>query len=442
MKSIFLKKGVILIMEMIHQAEKFSSFGAFNGFPFLLSEKTEYLSEANSGICTESKKSIVPSGRELETTVNHYWNLGSVELSFAIKTTAAPEAYETGFAYDEDLNNSAGPTDDNQVFIGYEVVRSTDEEPHPPQSRIFKEVTGEKEIQFLDEDGIIVGSGREYSSCILSDEPDFYMPITVQPENTGAFVITTDSGVASYFENDSDFGSCSKFKMNMMLDFGKQLFDENGDEWNNIEYCSFPVTGYIVPKQDWEFEIKGSKAKGFYYEYPFNETVKNNNETFNRKIFRKQIISKAFPPKFISDDQDNELLDEPLPSESSEYVKTNSYSSVIGGSSGEQEPVQSVILNGAAERKMSNNYRSSQREVPRGAVYNKNAIEANQRNSLAFSGSRRYDKRKAPNALDKRFGPTKKIRGVDGKIRPATCTGLPSPHTQPKPNWTWSVKLD
>ena len=86
MKSIFLKKGVILIMEMIHQAEKFSSFGAFNGFPFLLSEKTEYLSEANSGICTESKKSIVPSGRELETTVNHYWNLGSVELSFAIKT--------------------------------------------------------------------------------------------------------------------------------------------------------------------------------------------------------------------------------------------------------------------------------------------------------------------------------------------------------------------
>jgi hypothetical protein len=295
-------------------AEKFSCVGQFNGFPFLLKEKPSYITGEGIGMT---------GTRALQSTVNHYWNLQSIEAEFVIKTITVPAGYESGFAY----ATGAGQVGENLstghvVGVEYEIVDSFFESGFEPSDRQYFETTGESENLTVDNYGLINGSGSGYASCFVSKEPNFYVPITIQPDNTGAFLITNESGVAEYFQGLSDYGNYEKFEMNMMFDYGNQTSDEVGGEFNNIEYYSFPQTGYIIPKQGWSFEIEASKVKGFYYEYEYIEpdSVKPQGGL---------VINKNNPMKFIDSRQGTNLIGEPLPGGSSQYIDTRDQNGLV-----------------------------------------------------------------------------------------------------------------
>jgi hypothetical protein len=180
---------------------------------------------------------------------------------------------------------------------------------------MFKEKTGEFETQALDANNLIKGSGSEHMSCFASSQ-DYCIPLNIQPKNTGAFIITLDSGVAEYFSSQSSYSSqINKFELNMLFDMGINFSDEIGGEFNNIEYFSFTRTGYLVPADGWNFSVKASKVKGIYYNYEYKKphpNVPKSNISF--------IPPKGANPKFIDNrSNDNILLDEPISGNGSTY---------------------------------------------------------------------------------------------------------------------------
>lgn len=218
-----------------------------------------------------------------EVVSNNFWNLACIEVDFVIETLKAPAGYITGYCFDSEGSSQAGL---QRVSMDYEVVNSFNEEGYPPHLRPYRENTGELNIaQNFDSKHVIDGSGRDYSSIwIHGDEVDtydcsMYLPLTIQPENTGAFLITFDSGVAQKVSEHPHYSNnVSGFNCNMMFDYGFLHLDHEGYNRNPIEYNSFVNKAYIVPADGWEFKIIGSKVKGVYYEYPFNPQEREHGD--------------------------------------------------------------------------------------------------------------------------------------------------------------------
>lgn len=237
---------------MPYYSENFSTPGYFNGFPFILSKRENWMN--TSGIKEDEYISA-----------SHYWNLAKLSAKFKIKTTDAPSSYSTGYAYKEGYS----PIDGETVEVEYEVINSVDEGIYPPKMRMAHEITGVSETQSLNSStNLIQGSGENYTSCYVTDEPNFSIPMTIQPSNTGAFVITSDSGVASHFEGLSDFGPKSNFQMELKMDFGSGQYPADTDTQ------AISQTWYIVPALDWAFAVTTGELIGGYYSYP-DEPIKD-----------------------------------------------------------------------------------------------------------------------------------------------------------------------
>lgn len=231
---------------MAYYCEPFTTPGYFNGFPFLLAEREDWLK--TSGI-----------NQTLETTVSHYWNLAKLTAKFKIHTDQKPASYATGFAYKE----GASPNSDQEVVVEYEVVDSVDEALYEPYMRMAPEITGVSEAQSLSSSSnLIQESGNSYTSCYVTDEPNFTIPITIQPSNTGAFVITSESDVADHFAGLSQFGSKSDFEVELKMDWGSGLYPPDVDRQASTQ------TWYIVPAKDWGFTVSTGELVGSYYTYP------------------------------------------------------------------------------------------------------------------------------------------------------------------------------
>lgn len=158
---------------------------------------------------------------------------------------------------------------------------------------------------------LIEGSGALYSSLFWHGKNfgtpmpvDFFAPITIQPANTGAFVITLDSGVANYFESRDDFGSKKPFNCNLMFDYGTDCIDFEGFIRRSPEYYTAPYKGYIIPAKGWDFDVVGSLVKGVYYEYPFNpedriltkipsQNTRSTSNSLDVPVFTHQISGNA-----------------------------------------------------------------------------------------------------------------------------------------------------
>lgn len=296
-----------------YPAIAFKDAGFFNGFPFQLQEKHDYLNVPKDEIGIGSTFSFLPSGivnrsqtgiyvdeskgttrilgnldsledtkstfkplvdkaHERSVAANQYWNLAAIETDWVIKTKNAPSTYDTGYCKNPDGSSSEGM---QLVTEDYEVVESYNEETYPPHLRQYHDPSGDIQFQSINEDGLIVGSGQDFSSCFfLGHDTGYYanafFPLTIQPDNTGAFVITLDEGVANFFEDQAAFGTKSPFNCNMMFDFNIKNKDDEGFQRNAIEYHSFPTKAYIIPAAGWEFEVVCSKVKGIYYQYPLN----------------------------------------------------------------------------------------------------------------------------------------------------------------------------
>ena len=69
--------------EYLYKTEKFTSFGMFNGFPFSLVPKPEYVM---------METGIITGQNDLEVTVNHYWNLAALEVDFVVRTDTVPSS--------------------------------------------------------------------------------------------------------------------------------------------------------------------------------------------------------------------------------------------------------------------------------------------------------------------------------------------------------------
>jgi len=294
--------------EFEYKANKFTTAGYFNGFPIKpTDEKPDHLWGQTLGL---SQKNL-----RKECAVNHYWNLASIETHFVIQTEVAPAPYTTGFVYN---SQSSTPETGQIVTCDYESVNTYNSGSYPPEYRMFPENTGETEVQTLDSNNLVRGSGKKhFSASHIAD--DFYIPLTIQPENTGAFVLTLDSGVAKWFSEQSGYSDqIDKFQCNMLFDMGYAVADDKNAEFNNIEYYSFQSTGYLVPASGWRFSILGSKVKGIYYNYPFKEAYK-----YTPKGKPKFVPPKDVNPKFVKGGGagKNKLLDEPSPGNGSRYDK-------------------------------------------------------------------------------------------------------------------------
>jgi hypothetical protein len=296
-----------------YPAKAFRDIGFFNGFPFLLPENVDYLSSPADEMSVGGELSVLPSGiseryatgiyvdtTENSTTkilggsfnltssnntfkptsvsrpvaANQFWNLACIETDWVIQTRTTPAGYSTGYCYNPD---GVASTEGLQLVTqDFEVVESYSFKSFPPHLRQYIDATGDSaETQSIDENHIIQGSGASFSSCFFLGQDtgsyaNAFFPLTIQPENTGAFVITLDQGVSDYFDSNSDFGSSKAFNCNMMFDFNIRSKDEEGFERNAIEYHSFPTKAYIIPAAGWEFDVICSKVKGIYYQYPFN----------------------------------------------------------------------------------------------------------------------------------------------------------------------------
>lgn len=236
-------------------AERFNAMGYFNGFPFLLTPKEDWmLSPGVSGDVFQ-----------LEVAANNFWNIAAVDCYFKIDTMQQPAGYETGYAYDKDESPSPHQ---NNIQAYFEVVNSYNEELFPPKWRTAIENTGESQVQTINEKGLIEGSGSGYNSFYVHNGPDMLTPLTIQPENTGAFVITLDSGVAQYFQDLPEYGNWEKFEMGMCADYGFQILNEEGEDGQDHKLLHYKETGYMVPALGWRFEVSGT-AYGRYWQYDY-----------------------------------------------------------------------------------------------------------------------------------------------------------------------------
>lgn len=308
------RQNFIKPTEVRYPAVDFNDHGFFNGFPFYLQEKNEYLNLPNNFIVSNGIKTHLGSGIANKANIdipvqnytnlntlgggfdlngnqgyfspsdrkddnravscNNFWNLAAIETNFVIQTRSMPATYTTGYAKNPDFNSTEGL---QIVTEDFEVVNSYDEDPFLPHLRQYPDPTGETQLQVVDpEDNLINGSGEMYSSAFVHGHntgsyADLFIPLTIQPENTGAFTITFDKSVAEHLESLPSFGTKKEFNCNMMFDFNIKDRDHEGFIGSNVEYHIFPYLAYIVPADGWDFTVVGSKVKGVYYTYEQKE---------------------------------------------------------------------------------------------------------------------------------------------------------------------------
>ena len=236
---------------------------------------------------TENKGYFSPNDNDTSVravAANNFWNLAVVETDFVVQTRSIPtDFYTTGYAKHGENGDSSSL---QLVSEDYEVVESYSDNSYLPHLRQYVEITGS-----LDEtDGVnncvidpetrlFQGSGQDYSSMFFHGQntgksADFFLPLSIQPSNTGAFTITFDQGVAEYLEAQPEFGEKKAFNCNMMLDFNIKDRDHEGFVGSNVEYHCFPYKAYIVPAKDWDFTVLASKVKGVYYTYAQSENLR------------------------------------------------------------------------------------------------------------------------------------------------------------------------
>ena len=257
----FGKKCILIIMELI--AENFQTEGLGNGFPFLLKGKEDWM---RLGPLTDG---LFP-GQPL--AVNHYWNLGRVNFDAKIKTEIRPEGYENSYfntSQDADINGF------NDFSVSYRVYNPYDETDLKPIHRIAPDVTGSEYNVNLNNKYKIVGEGKDKTSCYLAKENNgymgFYQHLTIQPKNTGVFVITLDEEVARYFENIDGFGQRESFEIQHKINVGSGVIGYSPEgtrmQVNDNIYVDFPISGYLVPREGWGFKLRDSKITNHYYQY-------------------------------------------------------------------------------------------------------------------------------------------------------------------------------
>lgn len=310
--------------EVQYPALQHRGFGYFNGgFPFLLPAASDYLSppeneisingavintpnrrkgiskQYNTGVFVDNKNpglghlgggfpikinstggsGYYGGGYDYDAkivAVNNFFNLACVEADFVIRTKSCPEGYTTGYCYNSDDSSEDGL---QYVSQDWEVVNSYDETAFVPHLREYPDPTGVTHSISLFSNGLMDGTGLNYSSIHflgddIGNQADFFVPITIQPDNTGAFVITLDEGVADFFASRNSYGDKQPFNCNMMFDFQIMQRDHEGFERSTVDYHIFPTKGFVVPALDWDFEIVSSKIKGVYYSYPFREDAR------------------------------------------------------------------------------------------------------------------------------------------------------------------------
>lgn len=304
-----------------YPAVPFGDVGMFNGFPFLLQRDSDYVKIPMNNIEIEGVGSFnqrggmsvrtltgipidtsewegnppvklgggypikqrkgyyqtAPFWQQREVVSKNYYNLAAIETEFVIETKAAPAGFETGVLRDPANLYTMDRTHPKQlVTCDFEVVDPFYDLEHPPHHRPYVAPTGVIEHHGeLDENNLLTGLAKNYSSIHIhgSDIDNFvemYVPLTIQPSNTGAFVITTDEGVAEYFENLSTYGPKKAFNLNCIYDYNTTQFDHEGFDRCPVEYNSFPAKAYIVPASNWDFEVLASKVKAIYYQYDLN----------------------------------------------------------------------------------------------------------------------------------------------------------------------------
>ncbi len=311
MGSLPVPQSPIRQVEVRYPAKDYNDHGFFNGFPFLLQEDNEHLglsnnfsisngikTELGSGIASRANKNLPvenhtsintlgggfdlynndgyfnPNREDLDrraVTCNNFWNLAAIEVDFVVQTRSMPAGYQTGYAENPDFSSTEGL---QYVSEDYEVVNSYNYESFVPHLRQYICPTGESQVTSIDpETHLFMGSGELYSSMFFHGQDtgihtDFFLPLNIQPENTGAFTITFDEKVANELESRSNFGEKKAFNCNMMFDFNTKDRDHEGFVGSNTEYHTFPFLAYIVPADGWDFTVLSSKIKGVYYTYP------------------------------------------------------------------------------------------------------------------------------------------------------------------------------
>jgi len=329
------RENFIKPTEVRYPSVDFNDHGYFNGFPFYLQENNEYLDLPNnyvisngikthlgSGIANKANEDILvenytaintlgggfdlngnqgyfsPSERKDDNravTCHNFWNLAAIETSFVIQTRSIPATYTTGYANNPDFSSSDGL---QIVTEDFEVVNSYNEDSFLPHLRQYPDPTGETQLQVIDpNDNLVNGSGEMYSSAFVHGHntgsyADLFLPLTIQPENTGAFTITFDKSVAEHLEGLPTFGSKKEFNCNMMFDFNIKDRDHEGFIGSNPEYHIFPSLAYIVPANGWDFTVVGSKVKGIYYTYEQKEAKRfpgDQTSTLNYRSSNEEI---------------------------------------------------------------------------------------------------------------------------------------------------------
>lgn len=339
-------KSIIQGTEVRYPSKDHNDNGFFNGFPFLLQEENEYIKPIENKFKVNDQESVFTSnfcergltgvpvsnydsvnvlggGYELyktdgyyspcdnfnsrkSVTCNNFWNLAAVETDFVIQTRSCPDFYETGYCF-----HTSKDYDDLQLISeDYEVVESFSDNPYLPHLRKYIDPTGSiQQCSINEESRLIEGSGQNYSSMFVHGHDtgnfaDFFMPLSIQPSNTGAFTITFDKGVANYLENLDSFGEKKSFNCNMLFDFNIKDRDHEGFVGSNSEYHCFPYKGYIIPAKGWDFTVLGSKVKGIYYTYAQNADLRyagDQTSNINHRPWYKEITfcySKNSPARF------------------------------------------------------------------------------------------------------------------------------------------------
>lgn len=244
-------------------SENFQTEGLGGGFPFFTKQKSNFI-----------RTQPLTSGNfpGLPVTVNHYWNLASVDFNAEIKTEDRPAGYENSYfntSQDSDVDGY------NDFSVSYKVYNPHDQTDLRPIHRIAIDETGQETSVSLNNRFKIQGDGEDKTSCYVAKEENgyvgFYQPLTIQPKNTGVFVITLDLDVARYFENIVGFSSIQSFEINHKINIGSGVAEvsEGGQKLskNDDVYMDFPTSGYLVPREGWSFKIQNSKITNNYYHY-------------------------------------------------------------------------------------------------------------------------------------------------------------------------------
>lgn len=333
--------------EVRYPAVPFSDPGMFNGFPFLLQEDNEFLNIPSNDIEIEDIGSYTARGgmsvrsltgipvdtsefedrppstlgggfplgqrrnyfqtsqfwQQREIVSKNFYNLAAIETEFVIETKAAPNVYETGVARDPANYRTMDRYHPRQLITcDFEVVDQYHDLEHPPHHRQYRSETGiVSNHGNLDENNLLTGMASNYSSIFIhgsdtENRVEMYTPITIQPSNTGAFVITTDEGVAEYFENLSTYGPKKAFNVNYIFDYNTNQYDHEGFNRCPVEYNSFPAKAYIVPATNWDFEVSASKIKAIYYQYNLDTEARilGDQSSFRDKMFNESDTTSLF----------------------------------------------------------------------------------------------------------------------------------------------------